>query len=60
MEDIQGGLHPFILTDGNSEHRQLNLEMARLYGLLTAGEATVSLADLKALSAKEVRSVPLS
>jgi hypothetical protein len=59
-EDIPGGLHPFILTDANSEHRQLNLETSQLYGLLTAGEATISLADLEALSAKEVHSVPLS
>jgi hypothetical protein len=59
-EDIQGGLHPFIVTDGNAENRHLNLETARLYGLLTAGDATISLADLEALSAKEVRSVPVS
>jgi len=53
-EDIQGGFHPFILTDGNSEHCHLNMETARLYGLLTAGDATILLADLEALSAEEV------
>jgi hypothetical protein len=59
-EDIKTGLHPFIIADGNSEHRQTNTEVARLYGLLNAGEATCSLADLEALTAKEVRSVPLT
>jgi hypothetical protein len=59
-EDIQGGFHPFIITDGNAENRHSNLETARLYGLLTAGDATISLADLEALSAKEIRSVPVS
>jgi len=59
-DDIKNGLHPFIVTDGNSEHRQHNLEVARLYGLITAGNATCSLSDLEALTAKEVRSVPLT
>jgi hypothetical protein len=59
-EDIKTGLHPFIIADGNSEHRQTNTEVARLYGLLNAGEATCSLADLEALTAKEVCSVPLA
>jgi hypothetical protein len=36
------------------------LEVARLYGLLTAGDAACSLADLEALSAKEVHSIPVT
>ncbi len=59
-DDLKGGLHPFIISEGNAEHRQTNLEVARLYGLLTAGDATCSLADLEALSAKEVKSVPVT
>jgi hypothetical protein len=59
-DDLKGGLHPFIIADGNAEHRQNNLEVARLYGLLTAGDATCSLADLEALSSKEVKSIPLT
>jgi len=58
-DDLKGGLHPFIISEGNAEHHQTNLEVARLYGLLTAGDATCSLADLEALSAKEVKSVPV-
>jgi hypothetical protein len=60
IDDTKSGLHPFIITDGASENRHVNMEVARLYGLLTAGDATCSLADLEALSAKEVRSVPLT
>ncbi len=59
-DDVKGGLHPFIITDGNAEHRQHNVEVARLYGLLTMGDVSVSLSDLEALSAKEVRSVPVT
>jgi len=59
-DDIKTGLHPFIIMDGNAEQRQVNTEVARLYGLLTTGDATCSLADLEALSAKEIRSVPLT
>jgi hypothetical protein len=59
-DDLKGGLHPFIISDGNAEHRQNNVEVARLYGLLTAGDATCSLADLEALSAKEIKSIPVS
>jgi hypothetical protein len=60
IDDIKSGLHPFIITDGASKNRHLNMEVARLYGLLTAGDATCSLSDLEALSAKEVCSVPLT
>jgi hypothetical protein len=59
-EDMQSGLHPFIIMDGNAEHHQTNAEVARLYGLLNSGGAACSLADLEVLAAKEVRSVPLS
>ncbi len=59
-DDIRLGLHPFIITDGNAESRHANREVARLYGYLHAGDASVSLADLEALQAKEVRSVPLT
>jgi len=60
VDDVKNGLHPFIVTDGNAEHRQHNMEVARLYGLITAGDATCSLSDLEALSSKEVKSVPLT
>jgi hypothetical protein len=59
-DDIKVGLHPFIITDGNAEFRQTNAEVARIYGLLNAGEATCSLSDLELLQAKEVRSVPVT
>jgi hypothetical protein len=53
-DDLSGGLHPFIIADSNTEQRQSNLEVARLYGLLTSGEAMCSLADLETLQAKDV------
>jgi len=59
-DDIKMGLHPFIITNGNSEHRHTNLEVARLYSYLNSRDASISLADLEALQAKEVRSVPLT
>jgi hypothetical protein len=59
-DDIKSGLHPFIITDGNAESRQANAEIARIYGLINATEATFSLADLDLLTTKEVRSVPLT
>jgi hypothetical protein len=60
VDDIKSGFQPFIVSDGNAENRQANMETARLYGLITAGEASITLGDLELLSAKEVRSVPLS
>lgn len=60
IDDIKTGLHPFIIMDRNAEHCQVNTKMAHLYGLLTAGDAACSLADLEALAAKEIRSVPLT
>jgi hypothetical protein len=58
--DIKCGLHPFVIVDENAKHQQSNIEVARLYGLLTSGDATCSLKDLEALTAKEVRSVPVT
>jgi hypothetical protein len=43
-----------------SEHRQANLELARTYGLLNAGENSLLLSDLEILKSKEVQSIPLS
>jgi hypothetical protein len=54
IDGLKAGLHPFTVTAGNLEHQQTNLETARLYGLLTTGDATISLADLESLSAKEI------
>ncbi len=59
-DDIKTGLHPFIIMDGSTEHRQANLELSRLYGFLNSSVTGVMLADLEALRAKEVLSVPLS
>jgi hypothetical protein len=59
-DDLKGGLHPFIVSDGNSEHRQTNLDVSHLYSLLAAEDTACTLADLEALSAKEVRSVPVT
>jgi hypothetical protein len=59
-DDLKGGIYPFIISTGNAEHRHMNLEVARLYGLHTTGEATCSLADLEALTLKEVCSVPIT
>jgi hypothetical protein len=59
-DDIKLVLHPFIITDGNAKSRHTNREVARLYGYLHAGEASISLADLEALQAKVVCSVPLT
>jgi hypothetical protein len=60
VDDLLGGLHPFLISDSNTEQRQSNLEVARLYGLLTSGDAMCSLADLEALQAKEVQSIPIT
>jgi hypothetical protein len=59
-DDIKAGLHPFVISDGNTEHRQSNLEVACLYGLQTSGDTNCSLADLEALKDKEKRLVPLT
>jgi hypothetical protein len=59
-DGIKGGLHPFVVMDGNAEHRQTNIKVARLYGLLTSGDDTCSLKDLEALTAMEVRLIPIT
>jgi hypothetical protein len=59
-DDIRTGVQPFIIVDGSSEHRQANLELARTYGLLNAGENSLLLSDLEILKSKEVQSIPLS
>jgi hypothetical protein len=50
-DGIKGGLHPFVVMDGNAEQRQTNIKVARLYGLLTSGDDTCSLKHLEALTA---------
>jgi hypothetical protein len=60
VDDIKMGLQPFVIADGSAEHLQANLELSRTYGLLAAGEQALMLADLEALKAKEVQSVPLT
>jgi len=59
-EDLKTGIHPFVIADGSEEHRRSNLELARTYGMLTSGEQSIMYADLQALEAKEVRSVPVN
>jgi hypothetical protein len=60
LDDIKMGLQPFIIADGSVEHRQANLEVSRLYGLLNSGEQSLMLSNLEALKAKEIQSIPLS
>jgi hypothetical protein len=59
-DDNKSILHPFMITDGNSKRHQTNTKEAQLYSLLTDKDVSCSLADVEALSAKEIRSVPLS
>jgi hypothetical protein len=59
-DDIKTGIQPFIIADASAEHRQANLELARMYGMLSAGEHSLLLTDLETLQAKEVQSIPLS
>jgi hypothetical protein len=59
-DDIKTGVQPFMVADGSAEHHQANLELARTYGLLAAGEQSILLADLETLKAKEVQSLPLT
>ena len=60
LDDIKTGIQPFVIADGSAEHRHANLEISRLYGLLNSGEQALMLADLEALKAKEVHSIPLT
>jgi hypothetical protein len=45
-DDIKSGIQPFNISDASAEHRQANLELTRLYGMLNAGENTLLLSDL--------------
>jgi hypothetical protein len=60
LDDIKTGLQPFIIADGSTEHCQANLELSCTYGMLNLGENSLLLADLEALKAKEVQSIPLT
>ncbi len=60
QEDLKTGLQPFIIADGSEEYRRANLELAKTYGLLHDSEYGITYADLQALEAKEVQSIPLS
>jgi hypothetical protein len=60
LDDIKSGNQPFIVADGNAEHRQANLELSCLYGLLSSGEQYIMFSDLEALHAKEVQSILLN
>ena len=60
LDDIKSGIQPFLIADGSAEHRQANLELSRIYGLLNSGEQSIMLADLELLKAKEVQSIPLN
>jgi hypothetical protein len=59
-DDLKTGLQPFIIADGSEEHCRANLELARQYGLVQEGATGVTLSDLQALEAKEVKSIPLT
>ncbi len=58
--DIKTGIQPFIIADASAEHRQANQELAQVYGILNSGDHSLLLANLKALQAKEVQSIPIS
>jgi len=60
LDDIKTGLQPFVIASGSAEHRQANLEIAQMYGLLTSGDHSIMLADIEQLKAKKVQSIPLS
>lgn len=60
QDDLKSGLQPFMVADGSEEYRRANLELARTYGFLHDTDHGIMYADLQALEAKEVRSVPLN
>ncbi len=60
QDDLKTGKQPFIVADGSEEFRRANLELARTYGLLHDSDFGLTYADLQALEAKEVKSIPLS
>jgi hypothetical protein len=55
-DDTKTGIQPFMIAEGTAEHRQANMEVARLYGLLNSGEQSLLLSDLEQLKNKEVKS----
>jgi hypothetical protein len=59
-DDIKTGVQPFVIAEGSAEHRQANLEVARLYGLLNSGENSILLSDLEQLKAKEIKALPMN
>jgi hypothetical protein len=59
-DDMKTGLQPFMVADGSAEHRQANLELARMYSFLASGENALMLANLEVLKSKEVASIPLT
>jgi hypothetical protein len=60
QDDLKTGLQPFMVADGSEEYHRANLELARTYGFLHDSDHGLMYADLQALEAKEVHSVPLS
>jgi hypothetical protein len=36
LDDIKSGIQPFLIADSSAEHRQANLELSRMYGLLNS------------------------
>jgi hypothetical protein len=59
-DDTKTGVQPFAIAEGSSEHRQANLEVARLYGLLNSGDQSIMLSDLEQLKSKEVKALPMN
>ncbi len=59
-DDTKTGIQPFVIAKGAAEHRQANLEVARLYGLLTSGDQSILLSDLEQLKNKEMKSLPMN
>jgi hypothetical protein len=59
-DDTKTGIQPFVIAEGSAEHRQANLEVARLYGLLNSGEQSILLSDLEQLKSKEIKSLPMN
>ncbi len=57
-DDTKTGIHPFVIAEGSAEHRQANLEVARLYGLLNSGDQSIMLSDLEQLKSKEIKALP--
>ncbi len=52
-DDRKTGLQPFLIEDASAEHKQTNLELAHMYGMLQTGEQAVLLSNLE-------QSIPIS